>query len=293
MPEYRERLIANHWRTWSQASYAFATFPNGRPIEDGMRRWLRRVIDAGRIDPAQPLQVDAQFFDQLDEEAAARGADVTRFMYQVWLDRVDLRQAFDIFTPDGYAGYVNWFLSGDARNYGLDESSIAAARRLTSREASGAPEIVPRRAPPWPAMGTQVWRGAARDADAFLQGDIEITLAGERLLVPINMALIWELRSDLQRHFRLRSIDSLHRFMAWAMTSGVTEGDFDPHTLTSACRDQLAQLTAIPGHDADVPITRGLIITRSVETPASKRYEYCRRFPIDRIGRLAHGFWYT
>ena len=290
--QYRALLMANHWRTSSQARYGFATFPDGRPIEEPMRRWLRRVIDAGRLDQKRPLNIDSRFFDQPDEEAASRGADVTRLMYQVWRDRIDLQQAFDIYTPRGSDGYVNWFINDDARKQGIDERSIAAARRLAGKEAPRTPETVPRITPPWTPVGTQAWHGAAHAADAFLQGDIKITLGGEQTLVPTTMALIWELRADLQNHFRLRNNDSLHRFMAWAMTSGVTEGEVDPHMLSPAFLDQFTQTSGISSYYGDVHITQGLIITRSVAT-SNKSYDYRSRFPVDRIGRLAHGLWYA
>jgi glycosyltransferase involved in cell wall biosynthesis len=291
--QYRELLMANHWHTSSQLRYGFATFPDGRPIEDAMRQWLRRVIDAGHRDPMKPLSIDSRYFDRPDEEATGRGAEITRFMYQLWLSRLDLRQAFDIFTPSGCSGYINWFINGDARRQGIDERSIAAARRLAAgKQTVGVPETVPRIAPPWPPVGTRVWRGAARDAGAFLQGNVEFALDGDRFLIPIVMALIWELRSDLQTHFRLRDIDSLHRFISWALTHGVSEGEVDPHQLSPEFLDQLTQTSGFADDHGDVPVTLGLSITQSVEI-ANQRYHYRQQFPVDRIGRLAHGLWFA
>jgi glycosyltransferase involved in cell wall biosynthesis len=289
---YRNVVLANGWREYSRLRYAFGTFPNGRRVEDAMRHWVRRAVDDGRWDPRDAIGIDSRFFDQADEEAAARDTALTRFMYQFWLNRRDLQDAFDIFSPQGYNGYVKWFINGDGRKQGVDGRSIAAARRITGRTESEQSRSTERLSPPWPVVSGQAWQGPASEAETFLRGDVTVLLDGERMLVPLHVALLWEQRQDLQKHFSLQDANNLHKFVAWALTTGVEEGAVDPALLSLAFLDHLAERSTVSDYYGDVPVTVGLIITRFVESP-NKSFGVRRRFPVERIGRLAQGLWFS
>jgi hypothetical protein len=108
----------------------------------------------------------------------------------------------------------------------------------------------------------------------------------------VHIALLWELRPDLQANFALRTIDSLYGYLAWTPTSGVIEGmvncrEFSPQFLHKMIRE-----SATSTHYGDVPITACLVALRSVAV-ANRHYECRRRFPVERLGRLAHGIWCT
>jgi hypothetical protein len=258
-----------------------------------MRHWFRRAIDEGRLDARSPVASDSHFFDQPDEEIAGKGMTLTRFMYQFWLNRRDLREAFDIFTPRGYTGYFEWFLGGDAQRQGVDGRSIAAARQLCGgTELEFASAAVEHGEPPWPSVSRRAWQGPSYEAAQFLKGDVMAQAGGKRLLVPVQIALVWELRADLQSHFRLRTIDDLHSFLAWAVTSGVTEGmvrcdEFSPEFLM-----QMSEELSTTSYYRDVPITPALVATRFVAFD-NKCYTHRHRFPVERAGRLAHGLWFA
>ena len=288
---YRQRVIASGWKKYSRLRYGFAAFPNGRPIEDGMRQWLRRAVDSGRINAMSRVVVEPNFFDQPDEEAAEKDVAVTRFMYQFWLNRRDLQEAFDIFTPRGSSGYLEWFLNGEARAQGVDGRSIAAARRIRN-EPENRPTSVDDVAPPWPSVSRSAWQGPAREAVRFLEGDVTAQIDAKRILVPVQVALSWELRADLRTHFRLESADELYRFLAWALTSGVMEGVVNCQEFSPQFLQQMAQELSTSSYYRDVPITACLVATRFVESD-NKCYDPRRRFPVERAGRLAHGLWFT
>ena len=212
---YRRQVPANGWIKYSRLRYGFAAFPDGRPIEYAMRHWLFHAVDSGDLDPQSPIAVGSDFFDQPDEEAARKGVTITRFMHQFWRDRQDLQAEFDIFTAQGCARYFEWFLSGEAHRQGVDLRSIAAARRIgPTSEPERSPALPDSAIPPWPSVSRLAWDGPSRDAARFLERDVVALIGGEEALVPIQIALLWELRPDLQANFHLRTIDSLYGYLA-------------------------------------------------------------------------------
>ena len=290
---YRQRVLANGWTKYSRIRYGFGTFVDGRPIEDAMRHWCCRAADNGHLDVTSSIAITSRFFDLLDEEAAEKGATLTRFMYQFWLDRRDLQDAFNIFMPQGHSGYVEWFIGGAARREGVNERTIAAARRVSGRmeleQVPSQPEMV---LPPWPSLGRQVWPGPSREAARFLDGDVTANLDGKQILVPVQIALLWEQRSDLRVHFALGKADDLYAYLGWALTNGVSEGAVDCDGFSAEFLEQMAADSPLSRHYGDVPITRGLVATRFVGSDHT-HYQSRRRFPVDRLGRLAHGLWFT
>ena len=290
---YRRQVLANGWIKYARLRYGFAAFPDGRPIEYAMRHWLFHAVDSGDLDPQSPIAVGSDFFDQPDEEAARKGVTITRFMHQFWRDRQDLQAEFDIFTAQGCARYFEWFLSGEAHRQGVDLRSIAAARRIgPTSEPERSPALPDSAIPPWPSVSRLAWDGPSRDAARFLERDVVALIAGEKALVPIQIALLWELRPDLQANFHLRTIDSLYGYLAWTLTSGVIEGMVNCSELSPQFLHEMTRESATSAHYGDVPITTWLVALRSVEV-ANRHYEYRRRFPVERLGRLAHGIWCT
>ncbi len=212
----------------------------------------------------------------------------------MWLDRSDLRKAFDIFTPRGRDDYFEWFINGDARKEGVDGRSIAAAIKISGKAEpkKRLPVAAESVWPPWPSVSRQTWQGPSREAGKFLEGHVAALFDGKRLLVPVQVALQWELRSDLQAQYTLDTADSFDRFLAWALTHGVTEGGVDCDKFSAAFLRQMAEDSVMSGDYRDVPITCGLVATRFLES-ANAAYKVRHRFPEERAGRLAHGLWFT
>ncbi len=290
--DYRALVAKAGWSRYKDIRYAFGQFPDGRPIENAMRRWLLRAIDDERLNATDALRIDLRFFDVPDETAAARGMVMTRTMYQFWLDRSDLQTVFDIYTPDGLENYYNWFLEGNAEADGCDHRTVAAAEALRHGEAAPEPRPRQRRKPAWTSVAEAAWSGSAADALAFVRSDVDFTIENVKVLLPRQVALIWELRPDLQQHYPLLDLDSLHGFVAWVLSGGIKEGALDPELLGEAFIGHLARELRLSLYYRDVPLTDGMLMTRTV--PLGRDFlDDWRRFPADRPARLAHGLWYA
>jgi len=289
--QYRGLVKANGWWKCKSLPYSFATFGDGRPIENPMRRWILRAIDEDRLSATELLTIDSSFFDAPDEAAAARGIPLTRTMYQLWLDRDDLQAVFDIYTPDGLDGYYGWFAAQGKAN-SFDGRTVAAARMLRGEPAAPAAAVRRRGNPPWPPLSVQSWHGTAAEAVEMLRSDIAFSLDNTRLLLPRQAALVWELRDDLQTYCRLNNLDSALEYTAWMLTSGVVENQVDPALLSEQFVQQLTRTSRLSLHYNDVPLTDGMLVTRGVSLHRDYLGEW-RRFPAERLGRLAHGLWYA
>ncbi len=289
---YRALVLANGYARFRQRRYGFAQFANGRPIEEFMRSWIKRAIDEQRIDPLEPLEVGSEFFDEPDETAAARGIALTRFMYQFWLDRPDLQRVFDVYNDNGLEAFIEWFIGGDAEQQGIDGRSIAAGALLYDNTAHGEAANAAAVAPPWPSVAARCTGGPASEAGSQMHGDVVVRIGPTDTLLPMQAALAWEMRSDLQRAFPIQDPDGLAEYIAWSITAALIEGAVDRLLLTPALIAQLVQLSQISAYYKDVPLTEAMLITRRIAT----RRDYLigwLRFPTDRLSRLAHGFWFA
>jgi len=289
--QYRNLVLANEWKKTKDIPWAFGFFPDGRPIEAAMRRWLLRAIDEGRIAVDQPLSIASDFFDAVDEGALGFSVRLTRFMYQLWLDRSDLKAVFDIRSEAGRDAYFRWFFEGPAEKEGIDPRSIAAVRRLL-RPAEALPSPSPvAKPPPWPALSLQSWSGPAARAMDFLAGDVIVTIDKQARVLPRQAALAWELRPDLQAHFPLDDEHSLREFQGWVLTSAIAEGAVEPDLFSNRFVNELTQRVAISQFYNDVPITEGMLLTKNSQAFRNSLPGW-QSFPSERTGRLAHGLWF-
>ncbi len=284
---YRARVLANGWRQSNRIPYGFATFQDGRPIEPTMRRWILRAIDENQLPPFDRLNLTSDFFDQPDRIAAAAGAHLTRFMYQYWLDRPDVRAAFDILTPMGLAGYFAWFVRNAAAE-GIATESVRAARCFTQSGSAAHPTDPVK--PPWTPLADRSWPGPSTEVETHLSGDVVVSADGFRL--PVQLALLWERRSDLRDMFDLRDPQSLQDYVTWGFSEGVLQKAFDPSLLSDAFIAYFTDISVLQTLYSDVPITRGMLITQSI-TYGNPLLDAGKRFPAEAKGRIAHGLWFA
>ncbi len=297
---YKSRVLANGWEAFSRLEYGFGRFADGRRIDDHMRHAIARAVEQGEIDPATPIAFGSDFFDCPDEAAAAKGAVLTRYMYQFWLDNADLRAAFDIFASAGLRAYTAWFFGADALRRHADAASVEAARVLFQPgtlpgEVLGDQAGAVRDAasgPPWPPLAEEIWAARSTEAFAGLAGDIVLAAAGAAARVPRQAALVWERRQDLQRNFNVHDPAQRADFLVWALTSGVREGAVDVTGLGPGFAQGFARLSPLSAHYGDVPVTDGMILFRHVPTGRNPLPNW-RQFPGERFGRLAHGLWFA
>lgn len=291
---YRKKVLANHWKKHSKTPYAFGQFPDGRPISDAARHWIARAVDAKQLDPKEPIRIRSDFFDQVDEEAEARGARLTRFMRQFWQDRSDLRAAFDIYSPHGLRAYFEWFTNGEAGKQGVDARDVLAAKVLLGGggSAGSAASRPVRREPPWPEVSSSHWAGPSSEVGQWLRQDVNAVFNGEVRPVPRQIALLWERRLDLQQHFPCKDIAGFNAFLAWVLTSGFKEGAVSAAYMSDGFARRLAAISSISDHYGDVPIVEGMILTRASDL-ARGNLPLWQRFPVEKIGRMSHALWYA
>ena len=279
--EYRAAVLRNGWRRTSRIPYGHAGFADGRPIADAMRHWLLRALDDGRLPSGVQLTLASTFFD-VEDDPPAGGGRLTRFAHQLWRDRADLRNAFDLGTAEGCEGYLDWLCLGAAEQGGVERRNAQAARRLRHQ---GSP-------PPWPRLATQSWNGPARDAADWLTGSVAFTLEGAPARIERQAALLWELRDDLQRCFPLRTHEQLDDYQLWVLTDGMAESIIQADLFTPAFLAWLAQPAAAgPGY-GDVPVTQGMMATRK-SSHARDGLQAWPEFPTGRRGRMEHAWWFA
>ena len=297
---YRGLVLANKWQKYSRLAYGFGAFPDGRRIDDTMRHWLARAVEDGDVDWRSDIMATSGYFDEPDTGAAAKGATLTRYMHQFWLDRTDLRAAFDIFTQRGLAGYLDWFFGGDALRQGADAAAVDAGRALCRRPLPPAADATPQAdpahptgpAPPWAPVSSDIWAERSTEAQDGLAQDIVLHTNGAAMRIPRQAALCWERRADLQAAFDLRTPASRQDFLIWVLTSGLQEGAIDPACLSAPFLDSLGQASPIAAHYKDVPVTEGMILLRNVAAARAPLPGW-RRFAVERAGRLAQALWYA
>ncbi len=290
---YRALVLGNKWRQYSKTPYGFSNFADGRRIDDVMRHWILRSADEKRIDPKQPLNFTSDFLDGPAEFAEGqRGTIMTSYMHQLWLDRGDLRSAFNIFSVSGLDSYFNWFVEGDAIAQGVDRRSIIAARTLRGLGEPPAPEPISLQTPPWKPVCSRLLSDNSAEALAGLAQDVTVDVAGVTVLIPTQAAILWERRRDLQDAFDLKLPDKKYEFLCWALTAGLSDGAVDVSCISHEFIERFCELSSIASFYKDVPVTRGMILLRQVST-ARKAVPGWRGFPIEPAGRIAHGVWFA
>ena len=289
--EYRAKVLANGWLTHNKIPYAYGTFGDGRKILDAMRRWVLDAIDDERLPKDKPLRLGSTFFDAPDETTFAGGRQLTRFAHQFWRDRVDLRGAFNLNDSNGFDGYVAWFCEGAAAREGVAAELIQAARIL--RDGPGVASLPTEPVqPPWPALATDAWTGPARDAAQWLTGEVHFEINGETLWLQRQAALLWERRLDLQQFFPMRDRAGHENYHLWTLTDGMREGSIHADLFTPDYLAWLESPSSISTLYTDVPITRGMALTRRSEHGRTGLRSW-PQFPLEAKARLEQAFWYA
>jgi glycosyltransferase involved in cell wall biosynthesis len=288
--EYRSRVLANGWLTHNKIPYAYGTFDDGQAILDTMRRWVLQALDDGKLESRKPIRLRAKFFDAPEDQGFAGGGRLTRFAYQFWRDRVDLQSAFNLQNIDGFTAFVAWFCGDSPEREGVPAAHVQASRKLRDRSGQDGPEPLKPVPPPWLPLSTDAWSGPARDAVEWLRGKVEFSVETSTMWLQRQAALLWELRTDLQHHFRLSNRDEVENFQCWATTDGMAQGSIKADLFTQDYIDWFDSMSSISRLYDGVPISRGMVLTRSCGT-ARDGMEAWRRFPIDDRSRLEQGFW--
>ncbi len=288
---YRAAVLANRWRQYKDVSYSFNRFADGSRIEQPMRHWILRAIDRGLLPEGGLANASVSFFDQPEDEVERSGAIITRFMAQLWRDRSDLQAAFVLTSEQGRAAYLDWFLN-QAAQQGVSSRTVAAAAAANGCGGLARPAPQEIKQPPWLSLARLENVDPAKSMRETLWQDVVFHIRGQRVEIPAAMALVWELRIDLQQAFPLANHQDVMTYIAWAMTDGMRQGALHAEHLTAGFVDNWTRISRMTELYADVPLTEGMIATRDVGEGRCG-LGYSNRFPIDRLCRASHGLWFA
>jgi glycosyltransferase involved in cell wall biosynthesis/SAM-dependent methyltransferase len=112
---YGERLLAAGFLTAIERPYGLGTSASGVPLDRRVRRLYRSSLiefehDSSALVPPDPLSTTdtVAFIDWLQEDIGPHARNVSRYLYALYKERVDLQAAFpDLRGPDAER-YLNW-----------------------------------------------------------------------------------------------------------------------------------------------------------------------------------------
>jgi len=135
---YGRALEEDGYQQTKQWPYAYSTFDNGVVIPDFVRHLYRQAGKAverfgeprrtGMPSPsATDLKADT-FYQWLNEPVEGSAGAITRLWHAVYLERVDLQDAFpDVFGTDR-SRFVEWTASSGVREHGLPADLMNPSR---------------------------------------------------------------------------------------------------------------------------------------------------------------------
>jgi len=149
-------LLSNNGHAQHAAKpYAYGRFADGEKINPAMRRVFRRLFDVDRTHPLpHPLQMDRDLFNQPCAELKNDEAlPISRLMYELWVMRVDLQDAFNINTRAGRDGFIRWYLAAARTEMGIDERYILPIREAFEASVGASSKASPEAVSPAPLPG--------------------------------------------------------------------------------------------------------------------------------------------
>lgn len=128
---YVQRVLANKYLKYISTPYAYAAFSDGRLIHPLMRRYFRRMEDEGITMAGVSVSRGSHIFDRAEPTLSQPELpEITRTVYQLWLERDDLREAFALDTAEGRVGLLKWFVDCAQAEEHIDGQSLSAAAAL-------------------------------------------------------------------------------------------------------------------------------------------------------------------
>jgi hypothetical protein len=253
-----------------------------------MRNYFRGAEDAGVALVGVTQNGNSGFYDAVDTALSRPGLpDITRVMHQLWLDRRDLRLAFQLDIAESRRAYSHWFVENAQAEEGIDDDSLSAAVALVGRREGRSGTTVSqfdvrRLSAPWQVEDP--WRGPAHQADTYLSGCVQF---GGAARLPRQMAILWERRADLQQAFALSNAEEVDNFIAWCLTDGIAGGHVAPELLDPEFLQELDSPVAMTGPRDDLPITRAVRMLY----PRCEQRGAVAPFPGDRNSRVQVALW--
>jgi glycosyltransferase involved in cell wall biosynthesis len=111
--------------------YVYATFRDGTPLTDFMRRAYRAARPPAPLSYEKAFEPDHAPYVMLAPEVKQEpGVPITRLMMEVYNGRRDVQTAFPLGSPEGRRGLVQWFLSSATREHRIPACIIESTREL-------------------------------------------------------------------------------------------------------------------------------------------------------------------
>jgi glycosyltransferase involved in cell wall biosynthesis len=177
---------------------------------------------------------------------------LTRLACLLWQERGDIRQAFDIDTPEGRQGLAQWFAEFGAVEQGWDGLLSGAEQAWLAEPVAGIPadtgmpvtrsmvrlwetrpELQASCNPTsfWGRLALQVWvlligrdgaagQRIAPEARAWLLQELAVQTADGQAAVPRAALGLWQLRPDVQQAFALATTAGAQALAGWFQGQG-------------------------------------------------------------------------
>ena len=123
---YKNKLIANSYNLSKKWPCVFNHFDNGVVIPDIARRTYWAMSAGTKIKFGNPFNAihKNNYFNWLSEPIDNKNPKVTRFMYELYKNRLDVQRVYlDIFGTHR-EGFIRWFLESAKAEYNLDSSFL-------------------------------------------------------------------------------------------------------------------------------------------------------------------------
>ncbi len=173
------------WTLEPRLQEAFPLLEEGQPEAYGAWFVLNGLREYRLFDLATPTE--RRFLLQPDPVITDPAPiPMTRFLGDIWRERLDLMSAFDVFTPEGRLKFFQWFLLVGVHEYRCYEALSSEHIRILA--------------------------GPMSAAVATSHGDL-----------PLLLYLIWDLRPDVQKLCPLESADSTMAIRRWFWEHGRSE----------------------------------------------------------------------
>ncbi|MGZ7040020.1 MAG: glycosyltransferase family 4 protein, partial [Thermoanaerobaculia bacterium] len=144
---YAEALLSNGFQRWSKVQYAFDKMANGLLIDGRMRRLYRDALLDQESNGTEtvlpdPFTVEGarDFLDWLRYPASPQMPDVSRYLFEIYKERADLRAVFSDLTSRGAGRYLDWILAGGRVDPPIPADLMPASHSIsttTIEEAAG------------------------------------------------------------------------------------------------------------------------------------------------------------
>lgn len=286
---YLAEMLSLGWQATSKIKYEFNFFEDGRQIHKFMRASFRRHEGQEVLTGAEAFR-RGEIFDQPEPSLERYGPPaITRAMYELWMARLDLQQAFNIKDATGRALYLSWFSQDGGKQAGFDDLSIEAARACASgaKSDAGSRELLE----PWQPLSDRIVSGTPEEIAAWLADPvpIQIVMHGAGVYMPRILALLWEQRPDLTDHFILQDEAAFEAYLAWCITRGVLEKNV-PIGLIGA--PLAAYLGGVEGQQHDDSLPPHTRLARLAQGEYKGQFlELIKKSPEDLRSQLALVLW--